>query len=95
MGSPISPRGTCHPAAAWRADARAAQPSGPHDQHARGPQPALPEGAEVRQQQVSRVARALLRRELRARRHPRGSCHGATLTTRMRRIRVARAVTGP
>jgi hypothetical protein len=65
---------------------RRAQPPGTHDQHPRGPQPSLPVAADVGQQQVPGVPRALRRRELGAGWHQRGSSHGATLTTAARHL---------
>ena len=62
------------------------QAAGSDDEHARGAQPALAVAAEIGQEQVAGVAGAFPRGELRARRHQRGSCHGATLTTGVWRV---------
>jgi hypothetical protein len=62
-------------------ECRGAEAAGADDEHPRGAQASLPVGADVGEEQVTGVPRALLGRELRAGRHQRGSCHGATITT--------------
>ena len=65
---------------------RRAQAARPDDEHAGRAQPSLADGAQVRQEHVARVARALPGGELGAGRHERGSGHGATLTTGLARV---------
>ena len=67
---------------------RRTEPAGADDENPRGAQPALTVAAEIGEQQVPGIPRALVRGQLGARGHERRTRHGATITTSPRRIPV-------